>query len=167
MENSNIILIVDDDSSNLMALISILQPEYKVYTAKSGASALDKAGMLLPDLVLLDVIMPDMNGFDVIAKLKKTDKIKEIPVIFITGMNESDTEGTGLALGAADYIHKPFNAAVVKERILRQIQIVNQKRDMLIAVEEIESSVKNLESEYDGAQFAALREKLQFLRERL
>ena len=117
------LLIVDDDSSNLMELIHILQPEYKIYSVKDGLSALKQAAMSLPDLILLDIIMPKMNGFEVLAELKKSDKTKNIPVIFITGIDNDSDEDIGLSLGAVDYIRKPFDPTVVKLRVRNQIQI--------------------------------------------
>jgi len=147
MEKINNLLIVDDDTTNLMELIHILQPDYKIYTAKNGMYALEKAEMLLPDLILLDVIMPGMSGFDVITEMKKSEKTKDIPVIFITGISESDDEGKGLDLGAADYIRKPFNASVVKHRVRRQIQIINLKHEIITALEEIKTAAQNNESE--------------------
>ena len=81
MRKSNSILIVDDDTSNLIELSSMLKSEYKIYAVKDGMSALEKANDSLPDLILLDVIMPDMNGFDVLSKLKASENTKDIPVI--------------------------------------------------------------------------------------
>ena len=135
MEKMNSVLIVDDDTSNLMELASILRQEYKIYAFKDGVSALEKANESLPDLILLDVVMADMNGFEVISALKKSDKTKDIPVIFITGVNESESEREGLAIGAVDYIRKPFDAMVVKHRVRLQIQIINLQRDLKNAAE--------------------------------
>jgi len=127
----NRLLVVDDDNSNLMELTHILQAEYKIYTAKDGISALERAQKSLPDLILLDIIMPDMNGFDVLAELKMNELTKEIPVIFITGINDASNESEGLSVGAVDYIRKPFDPMVVQLRVRHQIQIVNLKRDMM------------------------------------
>ena len=127
----NKLLIVDDDIPNLMELTHILQSEYKIYTAKDGVSAIERARISLPDLILLDIIMPDMNGFEVLEELKKDELTKEIPVIFITGINDKTNESEGLAVGAVDYIRKPFDPMVVQLRVRHQIQIVNLKREML------------------------------------
>ncbi|MDR0448036.1 MAG: response regulator, partial [Treponema sp.] len=123
----NSLLIVDDDSSNLIALSHILS-EYDIYTAKNGTSAFEKAENYLPDLILLDIIMPDMDGYEVLAALKGSDKTKNIPVIFITGLDSNEAEEKGLALGAVDYIGKPFYQMSVKLRIKYQLQIINQLR---------------------------------------
>ena len=124
----NSLLIVDDDVSSLMALTHILQSEYTIYTAKDGASSLKKAEKYSPDLILLDILMPEMDGYEVLSALRKADNVGEIPVIFITGLSNRNDEEKGLALGARDYITKPFNATIVKLRIQHQIQIVNQLR---------------------------------------
>jgi diguanylate cyclase (GGDEF)-like protein len=124
----NSVLIVDDDSTNLMALSHILQPVYTIYTAKDGASALHKAEKYIPDLVLLDILMPGMDGYEVIARLQEAEKTKHTPVIFITGLTDRSDERKGLELGAADYIFKPFDDMIVKLRVQHQIQIINQMR---------------------------------------
>jgi DNA-binding response OmpR family regulator len=117
MEKHNSILIVDDDPSSLMELVSILKPLYKVYAVKDALSALSKANDARPDLILLDVVMPDMSGFEVLKELKKSEAAKNIPVIFITGVTDTESENEGLSIGAADYIHKPFNAKDVERRV--------------------------------------------------
>jgi diguanylate cyclase (GGDEF)-like protein len=124
----NSILIVDDEKSNLMVLTHLLSQEYAIYTAKDGQDAINKAMKLLPDLILLDIVMPVMDGYEVLAALKGSEETRDIPVIFITGLDSSDDEEKGLVLKAADYISKPFLAAIVKLRIGNQIQIVNQMR---------------------------------------
>jgi len=124
----NVILIIDDETANIMALTSILSTDYDVYAAKNGMDAIILAEEHLPDIILLDVIMPDMDGYEVIAELKNLETTKHIPVIFITGLNNPDAEKKGLALGAADYIPKPFNPDIVKLRVQIQIKLVNHIR---------------------------------------
>ena len=124
----NIVLIIDDETANIMALTSILSPEYDVYASKSGRDAIVLAQEHLPDVILLDVLMPDMDGYEVIGALKNLESTKGIPVIFITGLNNPDAEKKGLALGAADYIPKPFNPDIVKLRVQIQIKLVNHIR---------------------------------------
>ncbi|MCL2088207.1 MAG: diguanylate cyclase [Oscillospiraceae bacterium] len=128
IQEKNRILVVDDENSNIMALTHILSPEYTVYAAKSGRAAIDAAAKHLPDVILLDILMPDMDGYDVISALKSNEKIREIPVIYITGLSSSLDEEKGLLLGAADYISKPFSSAIVKLRVQNQIKILNQLR---------------------------------------
>jgi len=130
MEKLNTLLIVDDDASSLMELASILKQDYKIYAVKDGRPALDKAQEAVPDLILLDVVMPGMSGFEVLAELKKMEKTKHIPVLFITGVNDNEGEREGFACGAVDYIRKPFDAMVVKHRVRLQAQIVNLQRDL-------------------------------------
>jgi len=125
----NSILIVDDEKMNLMVLDNLLRDDYDILMAKNGRSAIEKVKECHPDLILLDIIMPDMNGYEVLAQIRKLDgRIKNIPVIFITGLNSEDNEEKGLDLGAADYITKPFNSAIVKLRVQNQLQLVNQMR---------------------------------------
>jgi len=136
----NNLLIVDDDTANLVELISILQSEYTILAAKDGNSALNIAKKSLPDLILLDVVMPDMNGFDVLIELKKSETTNSIPVIFITGIDIEGSESEGLTVGAVDFIHKPLDPAVVKLRVRNQIEIINLKRDLERAVKNAESA---------------------------
>ncbi|MCL2819585.1 MAG: response regulator [Oscillospiraceae bacterium] len=126
----NKVLVVDDDKQSLIDIIEILDDDYLVYTAKDGLSALEKANEVLPDIILLDVIMPYMNGFDVLVELKKDNKTKDIPIIFITGMTENSSEYAGLSIGAIDYIRKPFDANITKLRVRHQIKIINLQRDL-------------------------------------
>jgi PleD family two-component response regulator len=125
-EKKNTVLIVDDEKINLKILTHILEKDYKIYTASEGISAIEKAKEFLPDLILLDIVMPKMDGYETLSKLKKCEETKNIPVIFITGLSNDDEEEKGLALGAIDYITKPFSAIIVKLRVKLQIQIVNQ-----------------------------------------
>ena len=123
MDNGNkkSLLIVDDDTLNLMEMTHILQPFYRIFVAKDGTSALKISERSLPDLILLDVIMPDKNGFEVIAELKRSEITKNIPVIFITGVVDPESRNAGLAAGAVDYIHKPFVASNLKTRVSQHI----------------------------------------------
>ena len=121
----NSLLIVDDEKSNIMMLTRILSPEYTVYAAKNGYDAVEAANEHMPDVILLDILMPEMDGYAVLAALKGSDKTKHIPVIFITGLDNPDEEEKGLSLGAADYIIKPFRPATVQLRVRNQIQILN------------------------------------------
>lgn len=128
MEKENSILVVDDEILNITALTHILNPIYTVYVAKDGKTAIELAIERKPDVILSDVLMPGMSGFEVIEELKNNEVTESIPVIFITGLTQWIEEERGLELGAADYIHKPFNPTIVKLRVQNQIQIVNQMR---------------------------------------
>jgi diguanylate cyclase (GGDEF)-like protein len=125
-EDKSSVLIVDDEKTNIAALTHMLSPEYKVYAAKNGQDAIELANEYLPDVILLDIVMPEMDGFEVIAKLKNSERTREIPIIFITGLNNPEAEEKGLSLGASDYISKPFVSSIVKLRVQNQIQIMAQ-----------------------------------------
>lgn len=127
-KKQNSVLIVDDETLNLMALTQILGSEYMLFAANDGNSAIETAKLRRPDLILLDVVLPGIDGFEVITALKRAPETSDIPVIFITGLNNSASEEKGLTLGAADYINKPFAPAIVKLRVKNQLQIVNQMR---------------------------------------
>ena len=123
------ILIVDDEKMNLKVLADLLKDDYTLVLAGNGKQALHFALMTPPpDLILLDVIMPELGGYDVIRKLKANDKTKDIPVIFITALNSVEDETTGLKLGALDYIAKPFSPPIVKMRIHNYIRFVHQHK---------------------------------------
>ena len=127
VENTNFsVLVVDDDISDLNALNNILKSNYTVYFAKSGQAAVRRAVENKPDIILLDVVMPDMDGYEVMAELKKTDEARDIPVIFITSLNDVNDELAGFNLGAVDYITKPFHGAIVKARIETQLKTAMQ-----------------------------------------
>ena len=121
----NSVLIVDDEKLNIMALTQILSRDYNIYAAKNGKDALEVADEYLPDVILLDIVMPGMDGYEVLSKLKSSSRTKTIPVIFITGLSAVKDEEKGLALGAADYISKPFSSAVVKLRVHNQIKMLH------------------------------------------
>jgi diguanylate cyclase (GGDEF)-like protein len=122
------ILITDDEKMNVDILGGILSPMYNLLISRNGTRALEIARANIPDLILLDVLMPDMTGFEVIAKLKDSEETSKIPVIFITGLTSADDEEKGFFLGAVDYITKPFNKAIVKARVNTHIKIVDQMR---------------------------------------
>lgn len=110
---------------NLVTLTHILSPEYTVYTANNGRYAVTLAKENLPDVILLDILMPDMDGYEVLSLLKSDEATEEIPVIFVTGLGNNEDEERGLNLGAADYITKPFNPAIVKLRVRNLIKMLN------------------------------------------
>jgi putative two-component system response regulator len=122
------ILIVDDTPENLAVLSEVLQPAWRVRAANSGRRALQIAGGdTPPDLILLDVMMPEMDGFDVIAHLKADPKTAEIPVIFVTAMDATEDEERGLDHGAVDYITKPLRPAIVRARVRTHLELKRAK----------------------------------------
>ncbi|MCL2203571.1 MAG: response regulator [Defluviitaleaceae bacterium] len=130
MEKKNSVLIVDDERSNITVLRNILGPLYTVYASCDGEDALETAEEFVPDIILLDIIMPEMDGFDVLQKLKSTDKTKEIIVVFITGLDNVEAEERGLSMGASDFISKPFNPTIVKLRVEMQLRLLNAARSL-------------------------------------
>ena len=133
-EKENSLLIIDDEKVNLKILTHILGPEYTIYTATNGVNGINIAMEHMPDLILLDILMPEMNGYETLCEIKKNERTRKIPVIFITGLNSEKDEEKGLALEAADYITKPFGAMIVRLRVRNQIQIINLRRDLEYAV---------------------------------
>ncbi|MCL2805991.1 MAG: ATP-binding protein [Treponema sp.] len=126
------ILIIDDEKSNIIALADILNTEYRVHAIRNSKEAAETAEEDLPDVILLDIIMPEMDGYAVIAALKKSEKTRDIPVIFITGLDNNEAEEKGLALGAADYISKPFHSSIVKLRVRNQIKLIERVRQQAL-----------------------------------
>lgn len=118
------ILIVDDTPANIKILADLLRKDYLLSVATSGADALEIAcGEDPPDLVLLDVMMPEMDGYEVCRRLKAEPKTRDIPVIFVTAMNEVDDETKGFSLGAVDYITKPIRPPIVQARIAAHLEL--------------------------------------------
>lgn len=125
------ILVVDDMTATLLLLHDLLKDTYEVKIAKSGTKALEILESPNDiDLILLDIEMPDINGYDVCKRIKNNETIKNIPIIFITGRTSQEDEEYGLNLGAIDYITKPFNKAIVKLRIKNYLDL-KIKNDML------------------------------------
>jgi len=125
------ILIVDDTSENLIILSEILKPFYKVKVANSGMKALNLiAAGHIPDIILLDVMMPEISGYEVCQKLKEDPLTRNIPIIFVTALIECKDEAEGLSLGAVDYITKPINASIVLARIKTQVILLQYQRNL-------------------------------------
>jgi serine phosphatase RsbU (regulator of sigma subunit) len=126
-----LVLVVDDAPANLQMVNSILKDDFKIRVATSGVKALELVKVKpQPDLILLDVTMPEMDGYEVCGILKATPESKDIPVIFLTGKTEADDETRGFEVGAVDYIHKPFSPAVVKARVHTHL-VLRESRDLL------------------------------------
>jgi len=120
------ILVIDYDMLSVTALTHLLSDEFNVVAERCGSESVKTAREVQPDVILLDVVLPDINGFEVIAMLKQDVLTKDIPVIFVTGLNNTRDEEQGLMLGAVDYINKPFSSYIVKLRIKNQLQIAKQ-----------------------------------------
>jgi putative two-component system response regulator len=122
---SRTLLLVDDEPSNLHVLKEILQDSYHLLFARDGHKALEIARTKQLDLILLDVMMPELSGYDVCAALKKEAKTAKIPVIFVSALSETGDETHGFAVGAVDYIPKPVNPAIVKARVATHLSLVS------------------------------------------
>ena len=121
-DEKNRLLIVDDEPTNIQILSEILQEQYVLNAATSGAKALELASSQHPDLVLLDMMMPDMNGLEVCKALKADPATADIPVIFVTSMSDPENEERGFKVGAVDYISKPVSPPIVRARVKIHIQ---------------------------------------------
>jgi len=117
------ILLVDDQVVNIKILHQLLQDDYDIYMARDGNQAIEMCKKVKPDLVLLDIEMPMLNGFDVCAHLKNDPDTQEVAIIFVTGHFDEDKEVRGFQLGAVDFIHKPINPVITKARIKNQIRL--------------------------------------------
>lgn len=120
------LLVVDDQPINIQVLYQVFGAEYQVFMATSGAQALEMCKKNQPDLILLDIVMPDMDGFEVCAKIKENPETRAIPVIFLTALNDAAEETRGLELGAVDFIAKPVNPAVVQARVRTHLTVKKQ-----------------------------------------
>lgn len=130
------ILLVDDSQENLDALTAMLEGLYRVYAAKNGKGALRIMEKLKADLVLLDVIMPAMDGFEVLRQMKAEPRLENIPVIFITSDTQAISEARGLLLGAADYIAKPYNPEIVSIKVKNQLDNKRHRDELELLVEQ-------------------------------
>ena len=124
------VLVVDDTEANVDVLVGTLDAVYDVRVAMDGAGALEAVSEEKPDMILLDVMMPGMDGYEVCRRLKANAATNDIPVIFLTAMTSESDEARGLALGAVDYIAKPFSPELVKSRVNNQIEL-KRYRDKL------------------------------------
>ena len=122
------ILCIDDEPMNLKVLADFFQDSYTVIVCKDAKQGQKKAIELAPDLILLDVNMPEENGFELILKLKADEITSHIPVIFITGLNDRESEEKGFDLGACDFISKPFYRGIVQARVHFQLEMVRQRK---------------------------------------
>jgi len=130
MNNKAHLLVIDDSPINLNLLGRTLESDYEVSVAISALEAMDIFAKELPDLILLDIMMPEMDGYQLIQAIKSNPQLNSIPVIFITAKNDEESELKGLQLGAVDFISKPINPAVVKTRIKNYLLLKQQQRQL-------------------------------------
>ena len=139
------ILIVDDTPANLSLLCDVLKSDYRTKAAVNGEKALKLAfSGTPPDLILLDIMMPGMDGYEVCRRLKANPATRNIPVIFVTAMSEVEDETRGLELGAVDYVTKPISAPIVKARVKTHLALYDQAREMERMIAKLEAQAGDL-----------------------
>ncbi|WP_067099236.1 response regulator [Marinomonas atlantica] len=125
IQEQKTVLVIDDEPINITVLSGTLRDHFRVIVAKTGKQALERIEKVtVPDIIMLDIMMPDMDGFEVCRILKQRPDTKDVPVIFVSAMSEHQDEEKGLALGAVDYIIKPFSPAIVLTRIRNILQLI-------------------------------------------
>lgn len=145
-ESNGFVMIVDDVPKNLQVLCNILGKEnYKIAIAQNGRQALDMVEKVLPDLILLDILMPGINGFEVCKRLKESERTREIPVIFLTAKTELEDIVKGFEIGAVDYFTKPFNEAELLAIIKTHLELSNVRKELIKMDEELREAQKALE----------------------
>jgi two-component system sensor histidine kinase/response regulator len=143
------ILIVDDVMSNVLLLKILLTNEkFQVCTANCGNACIEQARTEHPDLILLDVMMPDMSGFDTAVIMKKDPELKDIPIIFLTALNTPQDLVHGFQVGASDFLTKPFNKEELVMRVMHQIQLVAAKRIIVTQNDELRRTINNRDKMY-------------------
>ena len=136
------ILVIDDTPANLLTLGQALSGHYEVQIATSGATGLDLARQSLPDLVLLDVLMPDMDGYETCRCFKADPQLQRIPIVFVTVQADLEAESTGLRLGAADYITKPLNIDIARQRIHNLLERERLRKEVEVHRDQLEDLVR-------------------------
>ena len=139
------IILVDDNITSLTAGKNMLSTFYQVIPVPSAEKMFEALRKVIPDLILLDIDMPEMNGYEAIKKLKAEPSYEDIPVIFLTALHDANTEVEGLDLGAVDYITKPFSAPLLLKRIEKELLIVLQRKELLKAHAELKDYADNLD----------------------
>ena len=142
-EEKKVVLLVDDAPANIQVVNSILKDSYRIRVATNGAKALELAKATpAPDLILLDIVMPEMDGYEVCNRLKATPETRDIPVIFLTGKTETDDETKGFEVGAVDYIHKPFSPPIVKARVQTHLVLRGIREQLAQQLQAIRSELE-------------------------
>jgi class 3 adenylate cyclase/CheY-like chemotaxis protein len=144
-DNRRRVLVVDDERLNVEVLVSLLRDDYRMMVARNGEQALKiVTGDVKPDLVLLDVMMPDMDGFEVCRRMKELEQAREIPVVFVSAMGEEVDEMRGLAVGGVDYITKPISPAIVQARVRTHLSLYDHARRLKDMVAQLEAQANEL-----------------------
>ena len=124
------VLLVDDTRTNISILMAALKDDYKLGVATNGEKALEYVQRTPPDLILLDIMMPEMDGYEVCSRLKGDERTRHIPIIFLTALTEVDEKVKGFALGAVDYVTKPFEVVEVQARVRTHLQLERLRREL-------------------------------------
>ncbi len=149
------ILLIDDDPFQIQLLVTLLKLEdYDIIGYNDNLKALEDASRIMPDLILLDLIMPQLDGFEICRRLKTDERTRNIPVIFVTAKKDQTTESEGFKVGAVDYIVKPFNAVVIKARIRTHLELKRHRDSLEQLVQE-----RTVERDKSQQQFQDLVEK--------
>lgn len=175
MENKDLILLVDDDISNLKRAQNILGGEYRISATSSGKMALSVLAKLTPQLILLDVNMPEMDGFETIAAIKALEGGASIPVVFLTGDNDADTETRCFEAGATDFVAKPFVPQVLVSRVKRILEnkkyqdhledmVASQVETITRMQNEVITGIANLIESRDGSTGLHVRNTQNYVR---
>ena len=136
------ILAIDDTPANLMTLGEALSRDFELHVAASGQEGLDMARTMCPDLILLDVMMPGMDGYEVCSRLKADEHLEQIPVVFVTALNDVGNEARGLQLGAVDYLAKPINITIARQRIFNLIKMEQLRKTVEAQRDHLEETVQ-------------------------
>lgn len=152
------ILAIDDTPANLLALGAVLEDDFDLRVATSGRAGLALAAQSQPDLILLDVMMPVMDGYETCRQLKQDPSLRTIPVIFLTALSTMDAESEGLALGAADYITKPINVAIARHRIRNLLEREGLRKEVTAQRDELQSLIGKLTESTTQLEAARMRE---------
>ena len=123
MDRQKTIMIVDDTEMNIIILVEALQDDYELIVAINGLEAIELLGEQKPDLILLDIMMPEMDGYEVLKSIKKNEDLEHIPVILLSAITDSDSKNKGFSLGAVDYVTKPFEIVEVMARVKTQLRL--------------------------------------------
>jgi len=142
------IIVVDDAPDSISAIRNTLKDLYEVYPCQSAMKMFELLEHVHADLILLDVEMPDMDGYEAMKKLKSDERYRDIPVIYLSAMRDAESEMEGLKLGAVDYIHKPFVTPLLLQRIKIHLSLVDQKKEIMGRNKEIEAFLKKISQEH-------------------
>jgi putative two-component system response regulator len=147
------ILVVDDAPENLMVMESILSKDYSLKLFNDSGEALEYAFANPPDLILLDIMMPKIDGFEICRRLKANTKLSDVPVIFITSKTDIEDEERGFSVGASDFIHKPISAPIVTARVKTHIKV-----KFMLDFLKFENTHLHKDAEHSSAELAILKE---------